>query len=88
MDVVEDTKVNFELIMDIMSKKLIKISADSSAFEVAKMMSEYRVSSVILTDGQNNIGGIITEIWLERFVQKICYPARPQLYQSCTNCYH
>jgi CBS domain-containing protein len=61
MDVVENTKVNFELIMDIMSKKLIKISADSSAFEVAKMMSEYRVSSVILTDGQNNIVGIIRE---------------------------
>ena len=61
MDVVEDTKVNFELIMDIMSKKLIKISADSSAFEFAKMMSEYRVSSVILTDGQNNTVGIIRE---------------------------
>ena len=69
MDVVEDTKVNFELIMDIMSKKLIKISADSSAFEVAKMMSEYRVSSVILTDGQNNIVGITTE---RDLVREIC----------------
>jgi CBS domain-containing protein len=37
--------------MDIMRKKLIKINADSSAFEVAKMMSEYRVNPVILTDG-------------------------------------
>ena len=69
MDVVEDTKVNFEVIMDIMSKKLIKISADSSAFEFAKMMSEYRVSSVILTDGQNNTVGIITE---RDLVREIC----------------
>ena len=49
----EDTRWISELIMDIMSKKLIKINAYSSAFEVAKMMSEYRVSSVILTDGQS-----------------------------------
>jgi len=52
-----------------MSKKLIKISADSSAFEVAKMMSEYRVSSVILTDGQNKTVGIITE---RDLVREIC----------------
>ena len=55
--------------MDIMSKKLIKISADSTAFEVAKMMSEYRVSSVILTDGQDKIVGIITE---RDLVREIC----------------
>jgi CBS domain-containing protein len=58
-----------ELIMDIMSKKLIKLNADSSAFEVAKMMSEYKVSSVILTDGQNKIIGIITE---RDLVREIC----------------
>jgi CBS domain-containing protein len=52
-----------------MSKKLIKISADSTAFEVAKMMSEYRVSSVILTDGQDKIVGIITE---RDLVREIC----------------
>ena len=52
-----------------MSKKLIKISADSSVFEVAKMMSEYRVSSVILTDGQDKIVGIITE---RDLVREIC----------------
>lgn len=55
--------------MDIMSKKLIKISADSTAFEVAKMMSEYRISSVILTDGQDKIVGIITE---RDLVREIC----------------
>lgn len=52
-----------------MSKKLIKISADSTAFEVAKMMSEYRISSVILTDGQDKIVGIITE---RDLVREIC----------------
>ncbi|MFZ0896299.1 MAG: CBS domain-containing protein [Candidatus Nitrosopolaris sp.] len=77
-----------ELIKDIMSKKLIKLNADSSALQVAKMMSEYKVSSVILTDGQDKIVGIITEIWSEKFVQKICYPVRLQSYQSCPNCYH
>jgi hypothetical protein len=40
-----------ELITDIVSKKLIKLNADRSAFEVAKMMSEYKVSSVFLTVG-------------------------------------
>ena len=58
-----------ELIKDIMSKKLIKLNADSSALEVAKMMSEYKVSSVILTDGQDKIVGIITE---RDLVREIC----------------
>jgi CBS domain-containing protein len=52
-----------------MSKKLIKLNADSSALEVAKMMSEYKVSSVILTDGQDKIVGIITE---RDLVREIC----------------
>lgn len=52
-----------------MSKKLIKLNADSSALEVAMMMSEYKVSSVILTDGQDKIVGIITE---RDLVREIC----------------
>ncbi|MDQ6862344.1 MAG: CBS domain-containing protein [Thermoproteota archaeon] len=52
-----------------MSKMLIKIKADSSAFEVAKMMSDYKVSSIILTDGQDKIVGIITE---RDMVREIC----------------
>jgi CBS domain-containing protein len=58
-----------ELITDIMSKKLIKLNADSSAFEVAKMMSEYKVSSVFLTDGHDKIIGIMTE---RDLVREIC----------------
>jgi CBS domain-containing protein len=50
-----------------MSKKLIKLNADSSALQVAKMMSEYKVSSVILTDGQDKIVGIIRDL-----VREIC----------------
>ena len=52
-----------------MSKKLIKLNADRSAFEVAKMMSEYKVSSVFLTDGQDKIIGIITE---RDLVREVC----------------
>jgi CBS domain-containing protein len=58
-----------ELITDIMSKKLIKLNADSSAFEVARMMSEYKVSSVFLTDGHDKIIGIMTE---RDLVREIC----------------
>ena len=58
-----------ELITDIMSKKLIKLNADRSEFEVAKMMSEYKVSSVFLTDGQDKIIGKITE---RDLVREIC----------------
>ena len=52
-----------------MSKKLIKLNADRSAFEVAKIMSEYKVSSIILTDGQDKILGIITE---RDLVREVC----------------
>ena len=62
----EDILSISELIMDIMSKKLIKLNADSSALEVAMMMSEYKVSSVILTDSQDKIVGIITERFGQR----------------------
>lgn len=45
-----------------MSKKLIKINADSSALEVAKMMSEYKVSSVILTSKEKQPNSISAAI--------------------------
>jgi CBS domain-containing protein len=69
----EDILSISELIRDIMSKKLIKLNADSSALEVAMMMSEYKVSSVILTDSQDKIVGIITERFGQRdLVREIC----------------
>ena len=52
-----------------MSGKLTKIDADSSALEVAKKMSENKVSSVILTGDQDKIEGIVTE---RDLVKNIC----------------
>ena len=53
------------LVEDIMSKKLVSAKADSSAREVAQLMAEKGVSSVILKDG-GKIVGIITERDLAR----------------------
>lgn len=55
------------LVEDIMSKKLVSAKADSSAREVAQLMAEKGVSSVILKDG-GKIVGIITERDLARNV--------------------
>ncbi len=52
---------NIVLVESIMSGKLTRINADSSALEVAKKMSENKVSSVILTGDQDKIEGIVTE---------------------------
>ena len=49
------------LVANVMSRKLIKIDANGSALQVAKKMSENKVSSVILTSNHNKIEGIITE---------------------------
>lgn len=57
------------LVANIMSRKLIKINADNSALQVAKKMSENKVSSVILTSNQDKIEGIITE---RDLVRNIC----------------
>jgi CBS domain-containing protein len=58
------------LVASIMSGKLIKINTNSSVLEVAKKMSENRVSSVILTGDGDKIEGIVTE--RETFVQMMC----------------
>ncbi len=49
------------LVASVMSRKLIRINADSSALQVAKKMSENKVSSVFLTNNQDEIEGIVTE---------------------------
>jgi len=59
---------NIVLVESIMSGKLTKIDADSSALEVAKKMSENKVS-VILTGDQDKIEGIVTE---RDLVKNIC----------------
>jgi CBS domain-containing protein len=57
------------LVANAMSSKLIKIDGNSSALQVAKKMSENKVSSVILTSNQDKIEGIITE---RDLVRKMC----------------
>lgn len=52
---------------DVMSKKLVSVDADASAQNVAQMMAEKNVSSVILRDGEK-IVGILTERDLARNV--------------------
>jgi len=49
------------LVANVMSRKLIKIDANGSALQVAKKMSENKVSSVILTSNHDKIEGIMTE---------------------------
>jgi signal-transduction protein with cAMP-binding, CBS, and nucleotidyltransferase domain len=55
------------LVEDIMSTKLVSAKADSSAREVAQLMAEKGVSSVIIKD-DGKIVGIITERDLARNV--------------------
>jgi CBS domain-containing protein len=57
------------LVSSVMSRELIKINADSNALQVAKKMSENKVSSVILTNNQDKIEGIVTE---RDLVRNIC----------------
>jgi len=51
-----------------MTKRLITIGADSSAFDAAKQMSEKMISSIIVTDN-NKIVGILTE---RDLVKQVC----------------
>ena len=64
------------LVSSVMSRKLIKINTESNALQVAKKMSENKVSSVILTNNQDKIEGIV-----ETFVQTMRYPAKLRLSQ-------
>ena len=57
------------LVASVMSRKLIRINGDSSALQVAKKMSESKVSSVFLTNNQDKIEGIVTE---RDLVRNIC----------------
>ena len=62
----ESTEV--KTIESIMSKQLITIDADSSAFEAAKKMSEKMVSSIIITDNDKTVG-ILTE---RDLIKQVC----------------
>jgi signal-transduction protein with cAMP-binding, CBS, and nucleotidyltransferase domain len=56
------------IVESIMSKQLITIDADSSAFQAAKKMSEKVVSSIIIKDS-GKIVGILTE---RDFIKQVC----------------
>ena len=51
-----------------MSKQLITIDADSSAFEAAEKMSEKMISSIIITDNDKTVG-ILTE---RDLIKQVC----------------
>jgi CBS domain-containing protein len=62
----EPTEV--KTVESVMSKQLITIDADSSAFEAAKKMSEKIVSSIVITDN-DKIVGILTE---RDLIKQVC----------------
>jgi CBS domain-containing protein len=55
------------LVRDYMSNKLVSIDSDTSAFEIAKMMLEKRVSAVVVEESGRPVG-ILTERDLTRQV--------------------
>lgn len=70
-----------------MSKQLITIDADSSAFEAAKKMSEKMVSSIVITDNDKTVG-ILTERDLIKQVCAADLQASSHIYYvSPTYCY-
>ena len=57
-----------ETVQDIMTKEVVTIDMDQSALEAAKLMTEKRISSLIVLDKKQPVG-IVTE---RDFVKKIC----------------
>jgi CBS domain-containing protein len=68
MLLVKSESTEVKTIESIMSKHLITIDADSSAFEAAKKMSERMVSSIIITDNDKTVG-ILTE---RDLIKQVC----------------
>jgi CBS domain-containing protein len=57
-----------ETVQDIMTKEVVTIDMDQSALQAAKLMTEKRISSLIVLDKKQPVG-IVTE---RDFVKKIC----------------
>ncbi len=49
------------LVRDIMTKKVVSISPDTSLFEAAKIISEHNFDGMPVVDKENHIIGIVTE---------------------------
>jgi CBS domain-containing protein len=65
---VKSEPTDVKTIESIMSKEIITIDADSSAYEAAKKMSEKMVSSIVITDNDKTIG-ILTE---RDLIKQVC----------------
>lgn len=57
-----------EFVRDIMTKNLVTISKDKTAYDAAKLMIDNRISSLIVLSNDNPVG-IVTE---RDFIKKIC----------------
>ena len=56
-------------IYEIMSKNVVKVNHDMSAFEISKIMLQRKISSVSIIDNNNKIIGIVTE---KDLVREVC----------------
>jgi signal-transduction protein with cAMP-binding, CBS, and nucleotidyltransferase domain len=56
-------------IYEIMSKNVVKVNHDMSAFEISKIMVQRKISSVSIIDNNNKIIGIVTE---KDLVREVC----------------
>lgn len=60
---------NSMYIHEIMSKNVIKVNYEISAFEISKIMVKRRISSVVIIDNNDKIIGIVTE---KDLIKEIC----------------
>lgn len=56
-------------IYEIMSKNVVKVNHEISAFEISKIMLQRKISSVSIIDNNNKIIGIVTE---KDLIKEIC----------------
>jgi len=56
-------------IYEIMSKNVVKVNHEISAFEISKIMLQRKISSVSIIDNNNKIIGIVTE---KDLVREVC----------------
>ena len=60
---------NSMYIHEIMSKNVIKVNYEISAFEISKIMVKRRISSVVIIDKNHKIIGIVTE---KDLIKEVC----------------
>ena len=60
---------NSMYIHEIMSKNVIKVNYEISAFEISKIMVKRKISSVVIIDNNDKIIGIVTE---KDLIKEVC----------------